>query len=61
MLILARKPREQIRITMPDGTVILLTVCRIDQGKVRLGFEAPLDVVISRTELLPTDEKGVAS
>lgn len=46
---------------MPDGTVILLTVCRIDQGKVRLGFEAPLDVVISRTELLPTDEKGVAS
>jgi carbon storage regulator len=30
-----------------------VTVVNIDRGKIRLGIEAPLDVVIVRQELLP--------
>lgn len=46
MLVLTRKPGEQIRI----GNV-LLTVLPPKNGRVRLGFDAPPEVEIMRTEI----------
>lgn len=48
MLVLSRKLNEKINI----GDDIVITIVRIDGDKVRLGFEAPRDVVIMRQELL---------
>lgn len=47
MLVLSRKQNEQIII----GGDIVLTIIRIDGGKVRLGIEAPPEVSIDRREL----------
>ena len=47
MLVLSRKVDEQIMI----GENIRITVVDIKGDKVRLGFEAPLDVPIHRREI----------
>ncbi len=49
MLILSRKVGEK---TVIDGD-ITLTVLEISGSRVRLGFEAPQDVFIRRSELVP--------
>lgn len=51
MLVLTRKPGEQIVI---DGNVVI-TVLKIGPGRVKLGIKAPDDVDITRTELILTD------
>ena len=51
MLILTRRKEESIII---DGN-IKITVLGVDRGHVKLGFEAPDDVVIVREELLEKD------
>lgn len=48
MLVLARKKYEQVVV----GNDIVVTVLDIRGNSVRLGFEAPSDVVILRSELL---------
>lgn len=53
MLVLSRRPGEQIVL---PGTNMTITVVEVRQnGVVRLGFEAPLDVEIKRAELLPKE------
>lgn len=47
MLVLSRKRDEKILI----GDNIVITVCDLFGGKVRLGIEAPADVIILREEL----------
>lgn len=47
MLVLSRKPTEIIRI----GDDITVMVVRIGPNSVRLGIEAPKDIVIVRDEL----------
>jgi carbon storage regulator len=48
MLVLTRRLEE--RIVIDDSVVV--TILRIDGGRVALGFEAPSDVRIFRQELL---------
>lgn len=48
MLVLSRKLNERIVI----GGSVVLTVVRVDGNSVRIGFEAPPDVTILRSELL---------
>jgi carbon storage regulator len=48
MLVLSRKPDEQIVI----GDGIIVTVVEIRGDKVRLGVEAPLDVSVHRQEVM---------
>lgn len=48
MLILTRKVGESITI----GKDIKIKIVSIDQNQVKLGFDAPLDVVIFRDELI---------
>ena len=49
MLVLSRKQSERIRL----GRDIVVTVVRVAGDKVRLGIEAPPDVVVLRDELGP--------
>jgi carbon storage regulator CsrA len=54
MLVLKRKPNESVRVVGPDGRAVEITVVSVDgRDAVRLGFEAPPDVRIVRSELLP--------
>ena len=47
MLVLSRKETERIRL----GDSIVVTVVRVSGDKVRLGIEAPPDVLVLRDEL----------
>jgi carbon storage regulator len=49
MLVLSRKASERIRL----GDSIVVTIVRVTGDKVRLGIEAPPDVLVLRDELKP--------
>lgn len=53
MLVLSRKEAEKIRL----GDNIVVTVVRVSGDKVRLGIEAPPEVVVLREELEPKASK----
>lgn len=54
MLVLGRKVGEKVVIGAGDAQ-ITITVMEIDRDKIRLGIEAPREVPIFRSELLPID------
>ncbi|HEY2412211.1 MAG TPA: carbon storage regulator [Pirellulaceae bacterium] len=47
MLVLSRKESEKIRL----GDSIVVTIVRVSGDKVRLGIEAPPNVIVLRDEL----------
>ena len=47
MLVLSRKERQRIKL----GESIVVTVVRVSGDRVRLGIEAPSDIVVLREEL----------
>jgi len=51
MLVLSRKETQRIRL----GDSIVVTVVRVSGDKVRLGIEAPQDMLVLRDELEPKD------
>ena len=58
MLILSRKEKERIKL----GESIIVTVVRVSGDKVRLGIEAPADMLVLRDELEPhTPEEAAAA
>jgi carbon storage regulator len=60
MLVLSRKEAERIRL----GEDIVITVVRIGGDKVRLGIQAPKDMLVLRDELEAFDkgfDKGCSS
>ncbi len=52
MLVLSRKEAERIRL----GDSIVITVVRIGGDKVRLGIQAPKDMLVLRDELEAFDK-----
>lgn len=56
MLVLSRRESERIRL----GDSIVVTVVRVSGDRVRLGIEAPSDVVVLREEIA-SDGPPVAS
>jgi carbon storage regulator len=52
MLVLSRRETERVRL----GDKIVLTIVRVSGDKVRLGIEAPPDVLVLRDELQPHDD-----
>ncbi len=56
MLVLSRKESERIML----GDSIVLTIVRVSGDRVRLGIEAPADMLILRTEL-DTEAKATAA
>ncbi len=49
MLVLSRREKERIKL----GDAIVVTVIRVAGGRVRLGIEAPADLIVLRDELDP--------
>lgn len=47
MLVLSRREKERIRV----GDSIVITVVRLGRDRVRLGIEAPPEVLVLRDEL----------
>lgn len=47
MLVLSRKESERIRL----GDSIIVTIVRVSGDKVRIGIEAPPDILVLRDEL----------
>ena len=56
MLVLSRREAERIKL----GEGIVITVVRVSGNKVRLGIEAPEDMLILREELEPYKERVTA-
>ncbi|MAT71014.1 MAG: carbon storage regulator [Planctomycetaceae bacterium] len=56
MLVLSRKEAQRIRL----GDSIVITVVRVAGDKVRLGIEAPKDMLVLRDELEPFSPVAVA-
>ncbi len=56
MLVLARKPQEQILILTSDGPIVIKAI-DIRQGQCRIGIDAPKCCNVARWELL-TETKG---
>lgn len=54
MLVLSRKESERIRL----GNNIVVTVVRVSGDRVRIGIEAPPDVIVLRDELQPRQGGG---
>jgi len=50
MLVLSRRENERIKL----GDSIVVTVVRVSRDKVRLGIEAPSDMLVLREELEAT-------
>jgi len=57
MLVLSRRETERIRL----GDSIVVTVVRVTGDKVRLGIDAPADVVVLREELEPHERADQAT
>jgi carbon storage regulator len=55
MLVLSRKESERIRL----GDSIVLTIVRVSGDKVRLGIEAPPDILVLRDELQPHEQAAL--
>ena len=53
MLVLSRKESQRIRL----GDSIVITIVKISGDKVRVGIEAPNNVLVLRDELEPRTEK----
>ena len=50
MLVIKRKVNQQIVIGRPPHEVTI-TIVRLERGAVRLGIDAPLDVLVDRSEV----------
>jgi sRNA-binding carbon storage regulator CsrA len=49
MLVLERKDRESITLTLEDGREILVSVIRLTKHSVRIGIECDRSIMIQRT------------
>ena len=55
MLVLSRRERERIKL----GDAIVVTVVKVSKDKVRLGIEAPSNLLVLREELEPFEQDEV--
>ena len=55
MLVLSRREKERIRL----GDSIVVTIIRVSRERVRIGIEAPPEVVVIRDELSPYQNKPI--
>ncbi len=57
MLVLSRRESERVKV----GDSIVLTIVRVNGDKVRLGIEAPADMLVLRDELEPFEQPAEGS
>ncbi len=59
MLVLSRKRNEVIVIyNTNDNSMIEVTITSIEEGKIRLGFDAPQHITIDRKEVYESKKTG---
>lgn len=51
MLILHRRPGEDIEIELEDGRMITVRLLGIDRGQARYGIDAPRSIKVDRAEI----------
>ncbi|REK60269.1 MAG: carbon storage regulator [Bacteroidetes bacterium] len=51
MLLLSRKKSQRVFIDAPRSGRIEIMICAVDSGRVKIGFNAPIDFKIEREEL----------
>lgn len=51
MLVLKRRLSTRVKLVLPTGETIWVSVERINQNAIHLGFDAPSDVKILREEI----------
>jgi carbon storage regulator len=56
MLVLSRKESQRIRL----GDSIVITIVKVSGDKVRIGIDAPADVLVLRDELEPNQRPSAA-
>jgi carbon storage regulator len=56
MLVLSRKESQRIRL----GDSIVITIVKISGDKVRVGIDAPADILVLRDELEPREKEPAA-
>ncbi|WP_422930738.1 carbon storage regulator [Singulisphaera sp. PoT] len=52
MLVLSRKLGQRFQV----GQDVRVTIVKIDRNSVRIGIEAPSDVIVYREEIVPQEE-----
>lgn len=57
MLVLSRKESQRIRL----GDSIVITIVKISGDKVRVGIEAPNNILVLRDELEPRDASAASA
>ena len=57
MLVLSRKLGQRFQI----GSDVRVTIVKIDRNSVRIGIEAPNEVVVYREEIVPATEEPAPS
>ena len=57
MLVLSRKENQRIKL----GDSIVLTIVRVSGDKVRLGIDAPSNMLVLRDELTPHEPPSASS
>ncbi|MCI0334134.1 MAG: carbon storage regulator [Planctomycetes bacterium] len=57
MLVLSRKESQRIRL----GDSIVITIVKLSGDKVRIGIDAPVDVLVLRDELEPREQPSARS
>jgi len=56
MLVVTRRPGESVIIELPTGELIEVTVLSVASNQVKLGTDAPPEVLVLREELLEREE-----
>jgi carbon storage regulator len=56
MLVLSRREGERLKL----GDEVVITIVRVSGDQVRLGIDAPADIVILRDELEPSGQPEAA-
>ena len=51
MLVLSRKPDESIIIISPRGEMMEIKITKIEEGRTKVGIQAPIDFKIFRKEV----------
>ncbi len=51
MLVLSRKLTEKLKLKLPDGQIITLSVLGLRTNKVMIGIDAPDSVIVDREEI----------
>ena len=57
MLVLSRKPEESIVVILPHGEMLEIKITKIEEGRAKVGIQAPMNFKIFRKEIFDAMNK----